>query len=291
MNYSLVEITTKDGLIHQGVYVEPPKKSKTAILFVHGLTSAFYHNLKLQSVLIEASGKKGIGYAAFNNRGHDFITSTYVVDKTSPKGKRHITIGAGVEDFSLCIDDIDAGVSFLKEKGYSSIILIGHSTGANKVCYYIGIKKDHQVTGVVLASPISDRLTPALKYAFLKRLLLRFLIGLGFGDKLFTNLNFFPVTPRRALSLLEPHSEEDIFDYGDKHPQMSVYSQIIIPMSVVFGEADEYADRPIKSIKQVFDKYQQSKHYQSTIISGALHGFDGKEKKFSRNIIDWIATI
>lgn len=287
----IVEITTKDGLIHQGVYAASPKKSNTAILYVHGLMSAFYHGLTVQNVLVEACEKRGIGYAAFNNRGHDFIASTYVVDKTSPRGKRHIIIGTGVEDFSSCLDDIDAGISFLKKKGYSSIILVGHSTGANKVCYYMGTKNDDRIKGVVFASPLCDRLNPTVKYIFFKRLLLKFLIGLGLGDKLFTNLTFFPITPRRALSLVEPYSDEDVFDYGEKQPRLAAFKNIRKPLLILFGENDEYTDRPVKLIKQVFDRYQKSKHYQSAIISGAIHGFDGKEKEFSRNIVDWITTI
>lgn len=303
----IVEITTKDGLVHQGVYAVPssfmkdpgitktsagmPKKSKTAILFIHGLTSAFYHQLPLQTVLIEACRKKGYGYASFNNRGHDFLASTYKVDLTHPKGKRHVTIGAGVEHFSSCISDIDAGVTFLNQRGYTSVILIGHSTGANKVCYYIGTQDDKRVQGVVLAAPVSDRLYPALHYLPLKRLFLTILVYLGFGDRIFTNINYFPITPRRALSLIAPHSDEDVFDYGEKNPRMHYYAMIRLPLLVLWGAHDEYADRPVSSIQKVFDAYTHSTNYTSVILSETTHGFDGKEKECVRVICNWIATI
>jgi len=288
---SLVEITTNDGIMHQGVYVKPLKASKKAILYIHGLTSAFYHGMALQNAVVDACIKKGIGYASFNNRGHDFITSGHVIDAYNEKEKSHITLGAGVEDFTKSIFDIDAGIRFLKQKGYTSIYLLGHSTGANKACYYGGTVKDDRVKGVMLASPISDRLNPTIRYVFIKRIFLKLLIGLGFGDTVWTYLNFFPITPKRALSLLEPGSCEDVFSYSGKNPSMEVYGNITTPVFILFGEEDEYRDRPIFEIKKVFDALQNAKKYKSISISNSPHGFDGKEKEFASQVVSWVSGL
>jgi len=296
-NCTLVEITTKDGLIHQGMYVAPDspsalggRKSKTAILYVHGLTSAFYHELPLQDAIIRECSSKGYGYASFNNRGHDFVAGGYIADKHVPKGKKHTTMGAGVEEFSKSIFDIDAGITFLEHKGYTSVILVGHSTGANKVCYYGGTVKDNRVKGIVLASPMSDRLDPVCRNNFFKRLFLKIYIAFGYGDRLYTNLTFFPITPRRVLSLLELHSDEDVFDYGEKSPHMYVYANIKKPMLVIFGEDDEHADRSIQCIQHVFDTKKTTPVYKSIVISKATHGFDGKEDECGKVLVDWIQT-
>jgi len=290
-NVDIIQITTKDKILHEGIYVEPVNKTKKALLYIHGLTSAFYHNLTLQDELIQQCRKNGIGYASFNNRGHDAIAYAHKLDASQEKGIRYITIGAGNEHFEESILDIDSGISFLLERGYTSIYLIGHSTGANKVCFYAGQVKNKKVKGVILASPISDRLDPGDKNQCMKRIYLKVLIALGFGDKLFTNITFFPITPKRALSLIEPGSIEDVFDYGEKQPKLTTFCNITIPLLIVLADHDEHADRPIKNIQNTFDMYANSSQYSSCVIDGTMHGFEGKEKEFAKKVVDWIKKL
>ena len=51
------------------------------------------------------------------------------------------------------------GNRFLIAKGYDEIVLIGHSTGANKACYYAAAENNSHVISVILSGPISDRLS------------------------------------------------------------------------------------------------------------------------------------
>jgi pimeloyl-ACP methyl ester carboxylesterase len=306
--FDLTEIITKDKLVHQGIYFPPSRKASSltkvtadksagevnpAILWVHGLTSTFYADIDLFKSLTNICKPLEFGFAAFNNRGHDLIAGIRKIDKKETKGYGHVTGGAGYEEFSECVYDIDAGISFLVSKGYQKIILIGHSSGANKVCYYSGLKNNSNVTGVILLSPVSDRLDSALDKKELAKTitLMKKYVTHGHGDELMLGFHFFPMTPRRFLSLLSPHSTEDIFDYGDSRPRMTYFSKIIKPLMVVFGENDEYLDRSAKEAMKVFDKYHKSKNYKSYILPGALHGYDGKEKEISEIIIKWISQI
>lgn len=72
--FYLAEIVTKDKLIHQGLFYKPTNLGKKAILWVHGLSSTFYGNTKLLEAFGEYCEKEGIGFAVFNNRGHDVVT-------------------------------------------------------------------------------------------------------------------------------------------------------------------------------------------------------------------------
>lgn len=292
--FYLVETVTQDKLIHQGIFFAPKEKSRRAILWVHGLTSAFYHNQPLIHAITSECDKNNFGFAAFNNRGHDIITGLKKEDKRKPKGYTRINGGAGVENFKDSIFDIQAGIDFLVKQGFKEIIVIGHSTGANKVCYFAGSKKNlPNVSGVILASPVSDRLDPAVNKIKLAQDLIQMqeLVNQEKGDELLTGVHFFPTTPKRFLSSFSPNSLEDQFDYGDPRPRMKYFSKIKKPLLVLVGSKDEYLDRPVKKFMEVFDTYQHSTNYESAIIPHATHGYTDQENQVAQIIVSWVKSI
>ncbi len=289
--YFLTEISTKDKLIHQGIYFEPSKKSDVAMLWVHGLTSTFYNNLTINNAFAEECERYGWGYASFNNRGHDQLAGIKKVDHRKARGFTRYLAGAGMEVFTDCIYDIDAGITFLYNQGYKKVILVGHSTGANKVCFYAGTRRDIRVTGVVLSSPMSDRLLPFVPNPTKALEDMQKMIDDGHGDQLVLGYHFFPITTRRYVSLMGTRTDEDVFDYGDLKPTMHIYRKIKKPLLVVFGAKDDAADRPIKRIQKVFDAYSCSSLYESIVIPETFHSFEGKEDVFVTSISNWIQKI
>ncbi|MDP1722011.1 MAG: alpha/beta fold hydrolase [Candidatus Gottesmanbacteria bacterium] len=303
--FYLAEIVTKDKLVHQGIYYSPSRKApafakamagKTAgkaILWIHGLTSTFYNNVKLFELIADACEKEGIGFAAFNNRGHDIVTGIKKIDPREPNEYTRVNGGAGYERFEDCVYDIDAGISFLVKQGYSEIILVGHSTGANKVCYYAGTKRDKRVAGVLLLSPVSDRLEPSLDKEVIEKQLeeMKKKVIDGQGDVLMSSIHVFPVTSNRFISIFEPHSTEDVFDYGDASPKLACFSAIKQPLLVIIGSNDEYLDRPVKNVLDVFARHARSLRYKSVIIRDALHSYSGKEKAVVHTIFRWVREI
>lgn len=294
IQFTLEEIITQDNLVHQGIFAQPAQRQgKKALLWVHGLTGKFYGDVPLMNMLADTSVASGLGFASFNNRGHDMITGLRRADKDEPAGYRHVTIGAGMETFEECVFDIDAAVTFLVRQGFTEIFLAGHSTGANKVCYYAAVKSDARVAGVVLAGPISDRLSQRCdKLQYQKNLFFaKTLIAAGKGDDIQLHRHFFPITPKRALSLFAPNTTEDVFNYGDTVHVLSVFAKITKPLMVILSGNDELADRPVTEIKQAFDTHTKSKRYVSRIIPDTTHGFEGKEKEFVSIIVKWAASL
>lgn len=285
-----IEVTTKDDCIHQGFLYEPQKKGNTALVWVHGLTGNFYKNYSLHTALITQCKKHGWAYLSCNTRGHDALASIRKVDKSTKTGFSRIPGGTGQEIFSDCVLDIQAFVDYVGLLGYSKIIVLGHSTGANKVCYYSGsYPYDARVKGIVLASPIRDRLT-APPYIGIILLVMKLLVLLGFGKKLlFVPSVFFPITPNRLLSLFSRGSTEDVFMYGEKPPAtMNMISQINHPVLVLFGTQDEMADRPVELIQKEFDGQNHHVFYKSVCLEGSDHGFDGYEIQAATHIRDFI---
>lgn len=289
--FYLIEIVTKDNLVHQGLYFEPARKNKKAILWVHGLTDNFYGDLALMEELSGYCEKVGWGLASFNNRGHDVITSITKLDPTSSKGKTHVNGGAGYEVFEECVLDIDAGISFLVRQGFSEIVIAGISTGANKVCFYAGTQKDNRVIGVGLISALSDVPIKQKELgddyeAMIKKV--EALVGELKKDELLLGYDYMPLTSARFLSLYRAGGVEDVFQYYRDIPDTSTLSAINKPLLVVLGGSDEYTDRPMEDIQKFFDRYQRSSHYQSMIIPGAFHSYGGKENELAEIFINWI---
>lgn len=291
--FYLSEITTADGLVHQGLFFKPTNPKKRAILWVHGLTGRFYGDPEKFEHFTQECEAHGFGFAAFNNRGHDQVTGMHRIDpKTGESGYAYG--GGGREVFEECVFDIAAGVDFLVKQGFPEVILIGHSTGSLKVAYSEGTKPHKNVIGLVVAGPISDRLGPDIDHKKLPEQISRMeaLIAAGKGDELVNGLSFFPMTPKRFLSFYKKGlAEEAIVDYGDAHPTMTAFSAIKKPMLVVFSEKDENLDRPAVDVKKVFDAKTTSKNYKSIVVPGVDHEFSGKEKEVVATIVSWVASI
>lgn len=290
--FHLAEIVTKDALVHQGLFFRPKKAGKRALLYVHGLTDNFYGDLGMIEAFVDTLGELGCAVASFNTRGHDVVASIKKLDSTSPKGHTSLTIGSGYENFSECIFDIDAGISFLAKQGFRDVVIAGASTGANKACYYAGTTNDPRVAGVLLVSPVSDVPIEAKSRCYKTTIkMMKAQAKRGKSGALFDTVSYFPLTPRRYLSLYEPGGAEDVFDYYRKRPKLTAFSRIRQPLCVVLAGADEYSDRPVEDIAAVYRSHQRSKQYHEVIIPGAFHSFGGKEKEVVGAIVGWMRGI
>ena len=276
----LTRIKTHDGVVLDGVVIEPRRKSKTALIWIHGLGSNFAHGQILIKELSRACARNGIGYFKFNTRGHDLAT-------------KHVQtyLGAGFEKFEDALLDIRAMVRFVRLQGYKKIILAGHSTGANKALYYLYKTKDPAVKRVLLLGPASDLAAGRKKFgqSGLSR-------GVALAEKLAQKnpgylmpQSYGIFSARRFFSLFRPGTNEDVFPYLNPRAGWKELKSIHVPLAVIFGSRDEYLNRPAKEIVEIFHTHASStKSFSGVIIKGADHSFRKKEKELSREIISWI---
>lgn len=274
----LVEFFTPEQIQLRG-YILGNSNAKTWYIFLHGLGGSMLSMRTLAEELIDSSSSALL----FNNRGHDIISRIKKIDKRKASGFSSFYGGAAHEIFTDCVDDIQGAINFAKEHGAKKIILVGHSTGSQKAIYYLSqnnTKKD--VSHVVLLSPLSDfagvlsRLGLEEYEMILK--IAKALVDQGSPHVLLpSSIWAEPIDAQRFLSLYTPVSDEDIFSYPtpDKDTLLSV---VTIPLTVILGGKDEFADRPTQEIKDWFDSKQQSVEYNSKIFSSGTHGFDGSEK-------------
>ena len=278
----LTQITTRDGVVLDGIMREPRKRSGTALIWIHGLTSFFYSSQPLIDELSALASKNNIGYFKFNTRGHDVVARG--------QGK-HPLLGTIYERFEDCVYDIRAMVQYARQRGYRNIILAGHSTGANKVVYYLHKTRDRNIKGVMLlgaASDIAAEIQRVGKREFRKTIGLAKKLHKKNPSALFVSRGYL-FTAQRALSLFIQGAAEDVFPYYDPKAAWKELQSIRAPLAIIFGSQDECLDRPAQRIIDIFRAHTLSTQSLSgAIIKGADHGFKGKEKELTREIIRWI---
>ena len=145
MNQKLVRINSIDGIEQPGILYTPNEDTNKIVIHVHGLNGNFYEN-RFIDTLAKTFTSKNYAFLTFNNRGNGFITELL-------KENEFTIIGGSLERFKDCILDIGGIVSWVKENGYSEIILEGHSYGCNKVLYYYNHKKDNCIKKIILLAP------------------------------------------------------------------------------------------------------------------------------------------
>lgn len=281
----LTKIKTRDGIALDGIFVKPRRKSKTALIWVHGLTSSFHSSQTLIKELSSRCQKAGVGYFKFDTRGHDVVARG--------QGK-HKLLGTIYERFEDCTYDIRAMTSFAKRLGYKNIILAGHSTGANKAVYYLSRTKDQSVKGLVLIAGLND-IAAEIKRVGKKKFNATVRLAKKLYRKdplaLFTTQGFI-FTARRYLSLHAPGMAEDVFPYYNPKVRWKALAHTKTPLAVIIGAKDEYLNLSPKNFIKIFRKNAAStKSFSGITIKGAGHSFRGKEKELAGEIVSWIKKI
>lgn len=253
-----------EGLITNG-------RKKSIVIHLHGLEDNF-HERPFLDMMAKKYQEVGFDFLPFDNRGHDFYSQ--------------------IEKFTDCILDIDAALEFVRQRGYKNIILQGHSTGCNKIIYYIQ-KRKKQLKGIILLSPISDcecmknqekdyvenikkarelvKKRKGKQYLLLK------------GDK-------WPISAQRYLSLGEFGGAEDMFSLSLGKKIKKKYQGVTFPTLLVYAERDKYATHPIRKIGNFLAKAIPSLATQK-YIPGSDHNFMKKEKELVKAITDWLKSL
>ncbi len=274
----LTSIKTRDGIILEGIAVLPKRKTKTALIWLHGLSSRFSSGQKMTQEVSSACKRAGIGYFKFNTRGHD------IASRANKK-----IIGGGFERFDDCIYDIRAMIRFAHKLGFSDIILAGHSTGANKALYYCYKTKDRSVKKLILLGAINDIVALRKKMGIKK-----FTNACAIASRLRKNSNALMPTQYglfsacRFWSLCHVGEKEDTFPYYDDTRRWIALESIRIPLAVIIGSRDQYLDRTPSDYLAAFKRHTLlTKRFQGIIIKGANHGFHQKENDLAKEVITW----
>jgi acetyl esterase/lipase len=277
---SLVRLKTRDGVWLDGVVTEPKRRTRTALVLVHGLGSVFSSAPTLTRELSARLNAAAIGYFKFNTRGHDVVA----------RGGRQLA-GAAYERFVDCVEDIRTVLAFVRQRGYQHVVLAGHSTGANKVLYYASRAHDRRVVGIILLGPVSDVAAEARRLgrrelrrrvATAERIVRRDPSGLvprawGYWSA------------RRYISLYRPGEIEDVFPYYRPGARWTALRAVRLPIATIVGGRDEFLDRPVGEVIEAFQRNAvRAGAFTGAVIPGARHSFQRRERELADMIVRWI---
>ncbi len=265
-------------------------RPRRVLIFVHGLGgSAFSHH----DYLVSVAGRK-TAVLFFSNRGHDTVAGVKQLRPGWRKGYAYKTAGVAHEVFTECVDDLQGAVNFCLRQGAREIVLIGHSSGCQKIIYYLSrAGKPRRIHSAVLICPISDyagarhqdetrrRRAEAAARALLRRRKRFELLPARVWPQ--------PLDAQRFLSLYTPASPEEIFTYAQPGKTPRTLQKVKLPLLVVLAGRDEYADRPAASLAAWFQGHLRSRRFDIEIVFGARHGLKGKEAQVAAAVRRWLA--
>lgn len=283
----IISLETPSHLLLNGLLLSA-KRSRTLFIMVHGLSSSLFSRRQL----VDRLASSGADVLVFNNRGFGIINTFSRINPKDPEQVDKLVIGQAHEVFSDCLDDLDGAVRFGAQRGYKKIILVGHSTGCNKISYYLSRKSPALVKGAVLLGAVSDyaeakknvparQLARALNYSYR-------LVKAGRDHELLPS-HIWPraMDAQRFISLNTPDSEEEIFTYASPDKKPVTLRKIKPPILVVLAEQDEFGDRPMIEIAQWFEQALKDKAALVKVIKGAPHSFAGKNNQVAKIMLDW----
>ena len=282
----LVSFLSSDRLRLSGFLARPKIRSRKGIIYLHGLQGTFYRSNSM-NVIAQESVRNGFNFLTIELRG-----SYNLVGMTKKIGRktRWVSEGGFIEKFEECVYDIDGAIKYLGSLGINEIVLMGHSTGCQKIVYYQYKKKNRKVKALVLLAPGDDLNTQKSHSGRNFNKIIRHLKELYRSDKnavvpyKYSKLAF---SARRFLSFSDLNFVESrIFNY--ELQKLKEFGSVKVPVLAVFGSRDNYAVRPVKEYMRILEKNSGSKTFNYFIIKGADHGFDKREKQLSECVVGWL---
>ncbi|MBI2579433.1 MAG: DUF1749 domain-containing protein, partial [Candidatus Aenigmarchaeota archaeon] len=255
----LVRFKTDDGALLHGFLVS--KGHDKIFIHFHGMGSNFYDDFRLP-YMAEVIIKSGYSLLVVNNRGHDTVAE---IPDTKYKWSR---AGTAFEKFETSLNDVKGAVDFAGENGFSKIILSGHSTGCQKIIYYMGKKHDKRVTGIVLLGPGDDY--NILKKEFGKKLegIIKTAAAADKKELMPPKLiNGTLLGAGRFLSVADPKNiESQIFNYDSG---IKLFSRITCPILAIFGSKDKFLTKTAEEHLKILKERTASQNFSSVIVKNA----------------------
>lgn len=276
----LVRFSTHDEVDLAGLLYEPARRSKRAVIFIHGMGGSF--ESKRTNLLARAFIDAGIAYFAFNNRG------SYVMRRSG---------GMAFEKIRDGVLDIDGALRELRRRGYRDLTLIGHSTGANKIAVYDHYTKRNLArryvllgggddTGLTYASLGARRFRSALAKARERRR----------SDELVPRgISKSPMSWRAFYDMANPDGDYNVFPFLEvlrgirlsRRPRFRFLRAVRKPALMLYGDRDEYCHGDVSACVAILAEALGS-NFEFGILEDTDHGFNGREAELARLIIDWM---
>lgn len=283
MLVDLVRTITADGLRLDGALLAPTGETGQvpfdAVICLHGVGSSFYSTNLMEKIAPDLQSL-GLQVLWANTRGHDLVYTAYVNTRAKRQGAAYEIVDEGRID-------IAAWAKFLSERGWSRIVLFGHSLGAIKSVYTLSHETLPEIRALVAASP------PRLSYAAFMAAGAR-----GFAEAM-----------HRAEELVAAGQSEELIEvsfpyplliaagaYVDKYGRAERYNmfrfadRLPCPTLFVYGEEElqtggiAFAGLPAA----LAELRRPDQTLDVATIPGANHMYAGVQEKLAEVVCQWL---
>ena len=305
MTLKFISVLSSDKLELPALLYSPDTATKKVAVWLHGMgDSGVFYKPVLMNALGEALTEEGIALLALNNRGAHNAKQLKIAVDTLPEADRSYQGGSMFEKIEDCVHDIDGAATFLEAQGYTELYLVGHSTGANKICAYHARRPSNPFARYIMAGPGDDvglfftelgeeyywqALHYAAKHVELHPMKLM---------PLYTGMAPFSV--QSAWDILNPDGAYNTFPYFEatqqrlgKKPLFEEYRRIDKPALVIAGAEDAamHTAGGVEAALQLFMRHTNNAQLKQTdfqTVGHADHSFHGRETAFAKQITDWL---
>ncbi|HWB38759.1 MAG TPA: alpha/beta hydrolase [Candidatus Saccharimonadales bacterium] len=295
-----------DNVKLPGLLYQPDKPTDKVAVWLHGLASSIFYTPTWMNAIGTALTDQGIAFWAFNNRGAYESKQLRVVNPNDPTDNQRIQAGANFELIADCVHDIDGAVKYLQSKGFKEFYLLGHSSGANKICAYDNLAKDNPFSKYVMAGPGDDVGIPFAESGSKKFWKTIDYAAAAVSDekplKILPKTTVLPgFSAQSAWDLLNPDGQYNTFPfYEATHERIGSkelfkeYKAITRPTLVILGEEDEYAftaggSQAALNLLMANTSNQMLKVNDFMLVPFADHSFHEAEETFAQKVADWLA--
>ncbi len=297
---------TTDNIELPGLLYAPQSVTTEIVLWLHGMgDSGVFYSPKRITALASELIKRNVALFAFNNRGAHNSKMLRKAEPEPDKDSQPYQAGTHYELIEDCVSDIDGAVLFLKQLGYRTFHLAGHSTGANKICVYDDLTTNNPFTRYVLAGPGDD-----IGLTFSDLGPLRFQRALDYAKKQVLAGNLMKIMPKytgmnpfsaqSAADILDPDGHYNSFPFYEAvHGKLGTktlfkeYRNITKPMLIIAGNEDEASasagstEQALEMLKRnTNDKIIAQTDFQ--LVPDADHSFHGAENVFAEKVAAWL---
>jgi Predicted hydrolases or acyltransferases (alpha/beta hydrolase superfamily) len=299
MNTRLVHFDATDGISLSGLLYEPSRPKGRAAIWLHGNSGSSVFDSERTNRLGALFTRGGVALLAFDNRGSHFIR--IAKKRISATETERRLAGMTYELIRDCIADIDGAVRFLRKSGSSDITILGHSTGANKICVYGSLKPRNQINRYVLVAGGDDTgiyrndLGPRRFDAMLAKS--REMVNRGRGADLAPeNTSAFPISYRSLYDTINPDGDYNVFPFreivtGDRlsrHPLFRAFAALRKPTLVVYGSEEPYCFTDAWTALSILQDHVEGRNnFDFYVVEGADHGFHGYEDELVGAVLRW----
>ncbi|MEA2343122.1 MAG: hypothetical protein QOF63_1291 [Thermoanaerobaculia bacterium] len=285
----LVRFEAADDVALAGLLYEPRRKSKRALIWLHGGGGASVFESRRTNLLASVFIARGIAFFPFNNRGSGIVRRA-----GDDFG------GSALERIRDCVADIDGAIRELWRRGYRDITLAGHSTGANKIAVYDHYKPRNRAKRYVLLAGGDDT---GILYAQLgarkfNALLTKAkaMIKSRRGDEWTPPIPGQAMLSWRALyDIANPDGDYNVFPFfeamcGTKLSRrpFRYLRAIRKPSLYIYGDRDQFCFDDVPRCVSILAQHVNSRA-EIVVVNDADHGFSGREEELGALIADWIS--